>query len=538
MSESNKSNDLLKNKSIMNKNVSYSTDYHVNLLEVSDKLKQPDERILYTKPEERNIDNNHGKNDSDKTNYESDSTSSRDLNSYIDNKQTKNSSETEKKYTDSAYFDNTPNSIFAKPFTEIKNDNGKLNSYGFDNNQNNQNNQNNENNVNNGPNEQREDYDNYNELSSENQMLKKLDMLRKLGELAQYGVKLSQNYNMNSDYFTMKYEYELHKNIRAKQNFINWTSSIMLNCIYGVEILNDKYNPFDLKLSGWSEQINADISSYYDIFGEIYEKYNKPGKSMSPELRLILMLGGGALKFHLNNIALSNKPSVSNNQMSYNSGSQDSKIVEQMRQQALIDRMREESNKQNDLLKKKVENEHIIANQQMKDMLFLQQKQDELLKQEELKKQKMADFERIRLMMESNKSNNQQNNQQNNIYDEARRNQISMQLQQMKNSIKNIDIPTEIESQPLYDKVDANVVKRSNQTSKKSNINVDTSSEKSSDKSSNKSESNSTSSSESSNLKSLLSKTKELDKSLNSKNNQSTFSKRKYKKNALTVDTA
>ena len=113
------------------------------------------------------------------------------------------------------------------------------------------------------------DYDNYNELAPEAQMLKKLDMLRKLGELAQYGVKLSQNYNMSSDYFTMKYEYELHKNIRAKQNSVNWMSSLMLNCIYGVEILNDKYNPFDLKLKNWSEQINADINNYYDIFGEI-----------------------------------------------------------------------------------------------------------------------------------------------------------------------------------------------------------------------------------------------------------------------------
>ena len=182
-------------------------------------------------------------------------------------------------------------------------------------------------------------------------MLKKLDMLRKLGELAQYGVKLSQNYNMNSDYFTMKYEYELHKNIRAKQNFINWTSSVMLNCIYGVEILNEKYNPFELKLTGWSEQINADISNYYDVFGEIYEKYNKPGKAMSPELRLILMLGGGALKFHLNNIAISNKPNFP--QQNPNP-QQDPRLIEQMRQQALLDRMKEDNKNKGEILKKKL----------------------------------------------------------------------------------------------------------------------------------------------------------------------------------------
>ena len=47
-------------------------------------------------------------------------------------------------------------------------------------------------------------------------MLKKLNMLRKLGELTQYGVKLSQNYNMNSDYQAMEYEYELHKELELK----------------------------------------------------------------------------------------------------------------------------------------------------------------------------------------------------------------------------------------------------------------------------------------------------------------------------------
>ena len=201
-----------------------------------------------------------------------------------------------------------------------------------------------------------EEYDNYNELPPESQMLKKLEMLRKLGELAQYGVKLSQNYNMNSDYFTMKYEHQLHTNIRSKQNFINWTSSIMLNCIYGLEILNDKYDPFSLKLTNWSQQINADISSYYDVFGEIYEKYNKPGKSMSPELKLILMIGGSALKFHLNQVAAQGKlgippifglqngqaqmqnqmqnqiPNQMQNQMQNQPNPQ---IIEQMRQQAM-----------------------------------------------------------------------------------------------------------------------------------------------------------------------------------------------------------
>jgi hypothetical protein len=243
------------------------------------------------------------------------------------------------------------------------------------------------------------DYDDYNELSPEAQMLKKLDMLRKLGELAQYGVKLSQNYNMSSDYFTMKYEYELHKSIRSKQNSVNWMSSLMLNCIYGVEILNDKYNPFDLKLKNWSEQINADINNYYDVFGEIYEKYNKPGKNMSPELKLILMISGSALKFHLNNTLLSQPGKIEmNNGNNSNNYIQDPVLLEKMRQQAVSDRIRQETEKNNEILRQKAEKEHELVHKQVGDMLYLQQKKQELDVEQQ---RKLNEFEQMKQFLES-----------------------------------------------------------------------------------------------------------------------------------------
>ena len=254
------------------------------------------------------------------------------------------------------------------------------------------------------------DGDNYNELSPEAQMLKKLDMLRKLGELAQYGVKLSQNYNMSSDYFTMKYEYELHKSIRSKQNSVNWMSSLMLNCIYGVEILNDKYNPFDLKLKNWSEQINADINNYYDVFGEIYEKYNKPGKNMSPELKLILMVSGSALKFHLNNTLLSQpgKIELGNNNNNY---IQDPALLEKMRQQAVSDRIRQETEKNNEILRQKAEKEHELVHKQVGDMLYLQQKKQELDKDQQ---RKLNEFEQMKQFLESQQALSQNQSQHQN----------------------------------------------------------------------------------------------------------------------------
>jgi hypothetical protein len=213
-------------------------------------------------------------------------------------------------------------------------------------------------------------------LTVDDERLRKLDMLRNLGELVQNGIKLSQNYNMNSDYCTMKCEYDLHKGIRAKQNAINWLSSILLNCIYGIEILNDRYNPFDLKLKGWSEQMNADAHNYYEVFGELYEKYNKPGKSMPPEIKLILMITGSAVKFHLTNTLMSNLSSMTGaTSSSSNSDTNELSIMNVLRKFAC-------KNSQPDLSSKHEEdNNNVIS--KINDLKFLKEKELEHLKQQQ-----------------------------------------------------------------------------------------------------------------------------------------------------------
>jgi hypothetical protein len=561
----NSSTSSRKKTSTKHKNTNFTTDMMVSQLIDEKKVRPEDQRIGYQR------------DDSDNKSY-----SSEDISNYISEKKNDNDSDQNggngKHETHGAHGAHGSNSnpstnIFQKSINSGDN-------YKFD--------PNNKDGVVSGDGKDNglpEDYDNYNELSEEGKMLKRLDMLRKLGELAQYKVKLSQNYNMNSDYFTMKYEYQLHTNIRAKQNYINWTSSLMLNCIYGIEILNDKYNPWELKLTGWSEQINADISNYYDVFGEIYEKYNKPGKSMSPELKLALMIGGSALKFHLNKVALSGKMGIPNPQFNgisngpsnnfsgnfsggysneqANTG-QDPRVIEQMRQQAMLDKMREEQRKQSELLQKKTETDHEIANKQMQDMLLLQQKQTEFMQQEAMKKQKFMEFERIRNAMEqqtqpkpfgalneyagTNLNNNMNNSNQmspsRNVYVEQRKQDIGQQLEAMKSNVSNIKLKSQdmrdLAADKLYPQTGPNVKKRSD------GISVDTSSSSSESSSTESSNSTSTSSSssevkaksKSSNGKSSNgSKKNQVEKSISSRNNQSSYSKRKYKRAGITIDT-
>jgi len=75
---------------------------------------------------------------------------------------------------------------------------------------------------------------------------------------------------------------------------------MMMAIINGMEFLNNRFDPFDINLDGWGEQINENVSDYDEIFGELYEKY-KSKASMSPELKLLFQLGGSAVMVHMTN---------------------------------------------------------------------------------------------------------------------------------------------------------------------------------------------------------------------------------------------
>jgi hypothetical protein len=72
--------------------------------------------------------------------------------------------------------------------------------------------------------------------------------------------------------------------------------------------MNSRYDPFAIKLDGWSEQVNENINDYYDIFEELHYKYKATGKKMAPELRLFVSLSGSAFMFHLTSRMFKEQP--------------------------------------------------------------------------------------------------------------------------------------------------------------------------------------------------------------------------------------
>ena len=137
-------------------------------------------------------------------------------------------------------------------------------------------------------------------LSKEEMLREKFRYLRKLEALEKKGVELSKKYTMESSLQEMMGEYETIMDEKTKQNSVKFQGNMLMAVINGMEFLNSKFDPFDIKLDGWSEQIQENINDYDDIFGELHEKY-KSKATMAPELKLLFQLGGSAMMVHMTN---------------------------------------------------------------------------------------------------------------------------------------------------------------------------------------------------------------------------------------------
>jgi len=137
-------------------------------------------------------------------------------------------------------------------------------------------------------------------MSRDDMLKEKFKYLRRLEALEKKGVELSKKYSMESNLQEMMGEYETIMDEKSKQNSVKFQGNMLMAVINGMEFLNSKFDPFDIKLDGWSEQIQENINDYDDIFGELHEKY-KSKASMAPELKLLFQLGGSAMMVHMTN---------------------------------------------------------------------------------------------------------------------------------------------------------------------------------------------------------------------------------------------
>ena len=128
----------------------------------------------------------------------------------------------------------------------------------------------------------------------------KTELLYQFDRMEKKGLKIPKRFTMESSLDDMKMEFDRIKKDKEVDASIAFQRKMLIACATGVEFLNSKFDPFDIKLDGWSENIHESVDDYDDIFEELHHKYKSKSK-MAPELQLLMMVGGSAFMFHLTN---------------------------------------------------------------------------------------------------------------------------------------------------------------------------------------------------------------------------------------------
>ena len=128
----------------------------------------------------------------------------------------------------------------------------------------------------------------------------KADLLNKLTRLEKKGFTVNKRLTAYSNVDELRTEVKrITYSIDVEQS-IRFSRRMLVACVTGLEFLNKRYNPFEIQLEGWSESIMENTDDYDGVFEELYVKYRSK-VNVAPEVKLIMMLGGSAMMFHLTN---------------------------------------------------------------------------------------------------------------------------------------------------------------------------------------------------------------------------------------------
>ena len=128
----------------------------------------------------------------------------------------------------------------------------------------------------------------------------KADLLNKISRLMKKGIATSARLTIYSDVEEIRTEYKRMMYGIEVDRSIKFQRRMLIACVTGLEFLNDKFDPFDVELNGWSQNMMENVEDYDGVFEELYNKY-KTKVQVAPEVKLIMMVGGSAMMFHLTN---------------------------------------------------------------------------------------------------------------------------------------------------------------------------------------------------------------------------------------------
>lgn len=128
----------------------------------------------------------------------------------------------------------------------------------------------------------------------------KIEYINKLQRLESKGFPVAKHFSMDNSLDEIKQEYSRLVDARNLETSLRFQRQMLMGVVTGLEWMNTKFDPFDLKLEGWSESVHENVEDFDEIFEELYDKYKDRGK-MAPEMRLLVSLAGSGFMCHVSN---------------------------------------------------------------------------------------------------------------------------------------------------------------------------------------------------------------------------------------------
>lgn len=127
---------------------------------------------------------------------------------------------------------------------------------------------------------------------------RKATILHAFAKLERRGIPMARRFTMASDLDEMEKEYYRVKKEVDVENAVMFMRESFLNVLNILEYVNDKYDPFDFYITGFTDHTYQSISRYDNVFEELYEKYHNRVNA-PPEVRFLLMVGSSAVFYHM-----------------------------------------------------------------------------------------------------------------------------------------------------------------------------------------------------------------------------------------------
>jgi hypothetical protein len=143
-------------------------------------------------------------------------------------------------------------------------------------------------------------------LSPEEEKKEKADLINKLERLEKKGLQVTRRFTMDNTLEEIKTEYARLVDSKNLEASIRFQRQALMSVVTGMEWMNGKFDPFDIKLDGWSESVHENVEDFDEIFEELYDKYKERGKK-PPEARLMMALAGSGFMCHVSNTFLKSR---------------------------------------------------------------------------------------------------------------------------------------------------------------------------------------------------------------------------------------